>query len=202
MNPLPFLTTRLAHEGSYPFDTWRVVGIGHSKVDMEKVPIVDVKTIAEYDHGCQEHERCPGHICRSPFGMPLPMQSLAVSTSVIKNDIAKAANAAFGGAGQYYSSQHRKILADSMKKKTGRMRKGILNCHIDGSLRMVIGPQEDLATNVVCIPRYLADKWTVVYFDETTNRYKMRKVEDGDRAIAVRPPSLSIRSVQPVIIAY
>lgn len=197
-----FSTTRLAYDGCDPSDTWRVTGIGHSKVDIESIQMVEVKTISEYDHGCQQHEKCMGHLCKSPFGMILPMQSLAVSTSVIKNDIAKAAGVAFSGSGQYYNTQHKKILADSMKKKTGRMRKGILNCHIDGSLRMVIGPQEDFPINVVCIPQYLSDIWTVVYFDDSTNRYKSRIVADGDRAIAIRPPSLSIRSVQPVTVRY
>jgi hypothetical protein len=202
MEPSQFSTIRLAHEGCDPSDAWKVVGIGHSKVNMNNIQTTDVQTIAEYEHGCQKHEKCLGHLCKSPFGMILPMQSLAVSTSVIKNDISKAANAAFGGSGQYHSSQHQKILSKSMQKKSGRMRKGILNCHIDGSLRMVIGPQEHTHANVVCVPQYISKTWTVLYLDTETNRYKSRYVEEGDRAIAIRPPTLSIKSVQPVVISY
>jgi hypothetical protein len=200
--PAKFSTTRLAHEGSDPSDAWRVVGVGHSKIDIEKVNVVNIRTIAEYEHGCQLHEKCLGHLCRSPYGMILPMQSLAISTSVIRNDISRASNAAFSGAGQYHSTQYKKILSDSMKSKTGRMRKGILNCHIDGSLRMVIGPQEHTSANVVLLPQYLKDIWTVLYLDPATNKYTRRKVVEGDRAIAVRPPALSVKSVQPVIISY
>lgn len=200
----PFTVTRLAHDGCDPSDTWTVVGIGHSKIDMEKVNIMNVSTIAEYEAGCQEHtgEKCLGHLCRTPYGNILPMQSLAVSTGVITNDVSKAARFAFEGAGQYYFARSKDVLLDSMKKKTGRMRKGVLNCHIDGSLRMVITPQLDLGKEWVAVPRYLLGKWSVVYFDENCKKYRSKNVEDGDYAIAVRPPSLSIKSVQPVRITF
>ncbi len=199
-----FTATRLAYDGCDPSDTWIITGIGHSKIDMEKVGIMNVSTIAEYEAGCQEHigERCLGHLCKTPYGNVLPMQSLAVSTGVITNDVSKAARFAFEGPGQYYFTKSRDVLLNSMKKKTGRMRKGVLNCHIDGSLRMVITPQLDLGKEWVAIPKYLLDKWSVVYFDGDSNRYKSRHVQDGDYGIAIRPPSLSIKSVQPIRITF
>lgn len=197
-----FTVTRLAYEGCDPSDTWIITGIGHSKIDMENVDIMNVSSLSEYESGCQEHEKCLGHLCKTPYGNILPMQSLAISTPVIRNDIYKAAQAAFEGPGQYYRLQYKTILEDSMKKKTGRMRKGVLNCHVDGSLRMVVGPQTTLDFNVVTIPHYLKDKWAVVYLDKSTNKYKSRYVREGDWAILIRPPSLTLRSVQPCKISF
>ncbi|KAM4055241.1 RNA polymerase rpb1 [Hirsutella rhossiliensis] len=181
----PFTVTRLAYDGL-------------------NVDVMEVSTIAEYEAGCQEHSgsRCLGHLCKTPHGNMLPMQSLAVSTGVITNDVSKAARFAFEGPGQYYSSRSREVLLDSMKKKTGRMRKGILNCHVDGSLRMVITPQLDLGKEWVAVPKYLRDKWSVIYFDESSGKYKSRNIEHGDYALVIRPPSLSIRSVQPVRVTF
>ncbi|HAA5926481.1 TPA_asm: hypothetical protein GFY42_15270, partial [Listeria monocytogenes] len=193
---------RLAHEGHDPSDLWVVAGLGHTKVNMENLDIKDISTLAEYEAGCKDHESCPGELCRTPYGTLLPMQSLAISTAVMKNDIAKVAVAAFGGSGKYYQNLSRSLLEASLKRKTGRMRKGIVNCHVDGSLRMIITPQTEDAPNVMMIPRYLSETWRVVYFDESTNKYKSRYVKDGDNAIAIRPPSLSVRSVQPVIVKY
>lgn len=200
----PFKVTRLAHDNCDPSDTWIITGIGHSKINIENVHVAEVATIAEYEAGCQVHtgDRCMGHLCRTPHGNILPMQSLAVSTGVITNDISRAARFAFEGTGEYYSSKSRDVMLDSMKKKTGRMRKGILNCHVDGSLRMVITPQIDSPREWVAVPKYLQDKWSVVYFDEGLWKYKSKTVRHGDYAIAVRPPSLSIKSVQPVRIMF
>lgn len=197
-----FSVERLVYDGSDPSDCWIVNSIGHSRLNMDNVEIMDVATLDEYESGCSMHENCLGHICRTPHGMLLPIQSLAISTPTIRNDIYKAAEMAFKGSTSYYVSEYKKILADSMKKKTGRLRKGIMNCYVDGSLRMVVTPQDHADTNIVCIPYYLQDKWSVVRLDKLTNKYKSDYVKSGDRAILIRPPSLTQRSVQPVIIEY
>ncbi len=199
----PFTVTRLAYDGSDPSDTWVITAISHTPIDMEKVHIMDVNTISEYESGCQQHvnERCMGHLCRTPHGNILPMQSLAVTTGVVRNDVAKAAKFAFEGPSRYYATKSKDVLGDSMKKKTGRMRKGVLNCHVDGSLRQVLTPQTDLPIEWVAIPYYLADKWTVIYFDTRECKYKTRQPVHGDYAIAVRPPTLA-KSLQPVRLTY
>lgn len=206
----PFVCTRLVYDGCDPSDTWVIDGIGHSKMDMSKVEIMDVNTISEYEGGCSihENERCMGHICRTPYGNLLPMQSLAVSTGSITNDVCKSARFAFQGSSQYHSENSKKILRDSMKQKTGRMRKGIVNCHIDGSLRMVIGPEDyydsdDLSKHSwIMVPQYLRDTWKVVYLDEDEFKYKSRYVVEGDYTVVERPPALSVKSVQCARIGF
>lgn len=89
-----------------------------------------------------------------------------------------------------------------MKKKSGRMRKGILNCHIDGSLRMVATPQWQFERKLVAIPWYLREKWAVCKLDPAINKYKTHLVEDGDHTVVVRPPFLSAQLVQPMTIRY
>lgn len=200
----PFTITRLVYDGCDPSDTWIITAIGHSKLDMKNVDVMNVSTFEEYEEGCRIHPntKCAGHLCRTPHGNILPMQSLSVSTGVITNDVSRSAKFAFGGSNQYHSSKSKEVLLESMKGKTGRMRKGIVNCHVDGSLRMVITPQLLWSHEWVAIPRYLSDKWTVVYLDEKQNKYKSRNVSEGDYAILIRPPSLSIKSVQPVRIRF
>ncbi len=122
----PFRVERLAYDGCDPSDIWIITGIGHSKIDMEKVNIMDVPTVSEYESGCQIHENCFGHLCKTPYGMVLPMQSLVVSTPVIKNDVCKAARAAFESPSQYHVTQYRTILSNSLKKKTGLVSIGVL----------------------------------------------------------------------------
>ncbi len=198
----PYVMQRVVYEGSDPSDDWVVVKMGHSNIQTDKLNIVQVQNLDEYSAGCTMHDRCLGHMCQTPSNLLLPPQSLAISSSVISNDVHRAAAVAFQGPSNYHKSQHHQILANSMKKKTGRMRKGVLNCHVDGSLRMVISPQWDFNINVVAIPSYLRHTWIVARLDEHTQRYTAEYVKEGDRAILVRPPSLTLRSVQPVVIQF
>ena len=200
----PFVVCRLAYDGSDPSDTWKITHIGHSRLNFDMVNTVELQNLTDYEVNCQLHSsaRCSGHMCRTPSGILLPMQSLSINSPVIKNDIYKAARDAFSAPSQYHSSRSKKILSDSLKTKTGRMRKGILNCHVDGSLRMVITPQVDMHPHIVAVPHYLQNKWAVVYLDEDTNKYKTRYVQPGDYAIMTRPPALSKKSVQPVIVVF
>lgn len=200
----PFVIERLVYEGSDPSDTWIVVGLGHSKMNMQNVHKAIVNNISEYESGCQIHpdQRCAGHLCETPEGRILPMQSLAINTGTMTNDVALAAKVALEGDSAYHEEKYKKILADSMKTKTGRMRKGILNCHIDGSLRMVITPHDTMDFCWVYIPNYIQDKWTVPYLDEKTRKHSIRKVQHGDYAIVLRPPTLYIKSLQCMRIAF
>lgn len=93
-------------------------------------------------------------------------------------------------------------LNESMRRKSGRMRMGILNTHIDGSLRMVITPQRCFFIDLIAIPSYLSSKWKACRLDPSTNKYRSRPVLDGDWAIVVRPPSLSPKSVRPMKIKF
>lgn len=43
----PFRITRLAYEGNDISDTWRVIGIGHSMIDMERVNVRKLSSLSE-----------------------------------------------------------------------------------------------------------------------------------------------------------
>ncbi|KXN66150.1 hypothetical protein CONCODRAFT_12068 [Conidiobolus coronatus NRRL 28638] len=64
------------------------------------------------------------HICQTSYKTLLPFQSLAICTPSIMNDIFKASKDAFASGSQYHQSNSRERLSDSMKTKTGKMRKG------------------------------------------------------------------------------
>lgn len=44
--------------------------------------------------------------------------------------------------------------------------------------------------------------WVVIYHNPDTNKYEKRPVREGDWAIAIRPPSLSVNSLQLVKIGF
>lgn len=196
-----FKVERLVYDGSDPSDDWIITGIGHSKLDMNNVNTINIDSYNDYMRKCPVHEDCLSHMCKLSSGVILPPQSLAIDTPVIRNDVARAASFAFQGSSMFHKDKSKKILFDAMKAKTGRMRSGILNCHVDGSLRMVITPHT-YDHRIIFIPEYLRDKWKVVGFNEETQRYVSSCVNEGDRAIALRPPTLHQESVQPVILSF
>jgi hypothetical protein len=197
-----FSVERLVYDGSDPSDDWVVTSIGHSKLNLSNVKTVPIQTMHEFEAGCSLHENCLGHMGKSSSGLLLPIQSLSVHNINISNSIYKATETALKGTSEFHKAKYYEILRESMRRKTGRMRRGILNCHIDGSLRMVITPQWDFPRNVVAIPSYLQGKWKVCRFNKETNKYATLPVLDGDRAVVVRPPSLSAKSIQPMVIRF
>ena len=168
--PRKFSIERLVYEGSDPSDDWTVSFIGHTKLKIQNIKTVSISSLHEYEAGCKLHENCLGHMGKTESNVLLPIQSMSVHNTNISNSVYKAAEVALQNPGTFGKIKYDQILKESMKKKTGRMRKGILNCHIDGSLRMVITPQWDFPRNVVAIPRYLNDKWYVCRLDERTNK--------------------------------
>lgn len=199
---MSFRTERLVSDGSDPQHDYVITGIGHSAVDVGKMHIVECSSIEEYERGCTVHEGCSGHLVRTPSGVLLPSYRLAIHTADIANDIFLAARTAFMNKDSYHANQARQILASSLKGKEGRMRKGVLNACIDGSLRMVITPQVHLDYHVVVLPSYIRGKWRVVRLDSKTQRYVDKAVDNWDWAIAERPPALSPRSCQPVRVVF
>jgi hypothetical protein len=202
----PFVVERLVYDGSDPSDDWVVTGIGHSKLNMSNIKTVSISSLNEYEAGCKIHAtRCLGHMATPPSGVILPPSSLVVHTTTVSNDIWNAAYWAFGGSDEYHKEKYKSILLESMKKKTGRMRKGILNCHIDGSARMIIQPHRYHCIDsreIICIPSYLKGIWKVCRLDYATNKYVTLPVEDGDKCIVVRPPGLTGKSNQALKIKF
>lgn len=201
----PSSIERLVYDGSDPSDDWIITHIGHKKLDMGRIRTIEIESIDDYESECKIHQRtdrCMGHIGQTKHGVYLPSQSLAIHNHTISNDIYSAAAIALVADTKYNRDEYRRRLLNSMKRKTGRMRKGILNCHVDGSLRMVISPQYDYAENVVCVPKYLKGIWVVTRYVKEEGRYREIAVKDKDSAIAVRPPSLSAKSVQPIVLEF
>ncbi|EOD49957.1 putative dna-directed rna polymerase subunit beta protein [Neofusicoccum parvum UCRNP2] len=117
------------------------------------------------------------------------------------NSVFSAVSHVFRGTTEYYRKRYIETINESMKGKKGHMRKGILNCHVDGSLRQVITPHYD-DINITLIPSYLQGKWMVCRLDKETNKYVSLPVKGWDHAIAIRPPTLQARSVQAVIVMF
>ncbi|TQS37049.1 hypothetical protein Golomagni_02489 [Golovinomyces magnicellulatus] len=160
-----FSVERLVYDGSDPSDDWKVKAIGHNKLNMGNICKTTVSSMHEYEAGCKLHQNCLGHLCETSSGVVLPIQSLCIHNINISNVVYKSVETVLQDDTQFGKSRYIEMLKNSMKKKTGRMRRGILNCHIDGSLRMVITPQWNLPRNVVAIPSYLRDKWKACRFD-------------------------------------
>jgi hypothetical protein len=204
----PFTIERLVYDGSDPSDDYVVIGIGHSKLNLANVKTIPVGSLTEYEAACTIHtdkDRCQGHMGKTASGLHLPASSLIVHTATVSNDVWNAAFWAFNGTDDYSRERYRTTLLESMKKKTGRMRRGILNCHVDGSLRMIIRPhltQPIDNREVLCIPYYLHGIWKVCRLDYATNKYITLPVEDGDSCIVVRPPGLTGKSNQALKIKF
>lgn len=141
---------------------WANTGISHSKANIENRQIQDVGSVTEYKEGCQEHESCHGHIFRAPGKILLPIQSSDISALVIENNIFRAVSFAFKGNKTSHVANSMSVLDESLKRKTCRMRKSVLDCRMDSSMRMVIKSQKELANNISCVPRNLEDRQTVV----------------------------------------
>lgn len=197
-----FSVERLVYDGSDPSDDWVVKGIGHSKLKTKNITTVPISSEFEYEAGCKLHDNCLGHMGKSPSGLLLPIQSLSIHNTNISNSVYNAVSTALKGDTEYYKSKFNEILRETMKKKTGKMRKGIVDCHIDGSLRMVITPQNDFSVNTIAVPAYLQGIWKACRLDPSTNRYVTKPVEDGDWAIVTRPPALRDRNDQCMQIRF
>lgn len=197
-----FSVERFVYDVTDPSDDWIVTKIGHSKLEIEKIEKCKIKNMFEYESGCSSHNDCLGHMCVSEDNVMMPIHSLSVHNVNMQNSVYSAVENLLTKGKPYGKKIFMQKLSDSMRRKNGRMRKEILNSHIDGSLRMVITPQWRFPTNVVAIPFYLRGKWKVYRLDPTVNKYESRPVENGDWAIVVRPPSLSPRSVQPMKIKF
>jgi hypothetical protein len=210
---------RFAYEGADPWESKKIKRMGYSSVDTSSMYIQDVATIGEYESGCKLHgEDCPGHICRTPSGLLLPPQYMALRTNIIRNEVYAAAEHAFAPVSAYHTAEYKKILLGMLKGKDGKMRNGVVAAPVDGSLRMAVIPQtfEDSdgkytcaetgitenSKNVIFIPRYLKDKFKVIRLNKETSRYESHCVKAGDYAVCLREPALDSGSLPLVRIFF
>jgi hypothetical protein len=211
--------TRFAYEGADPWDSKKIIKMGYSHINTSSMYIQDVATIGEYESGCNIHDQdCPGHICRTPSGLLLPPQYMALRTNIMRNEIYAAAEHAFAPQSAYHTEKYKEILTDMLKGKDGKTRNGVVVAPVDGSLRMAIIPQtfEDNDGNYTChetgvtiksknavfIPRYLKDKFKAIRINEETSRYESDYVKSNDRSVCLREPALDSGSLPLVRIFH
>lgn len=169
-------------------------------VPLGNIDILPVGSIEEYESGCSTcGKECYGHMCRTPSGIVLVPQSLAMKKGETSNEYLDAAKLAFSGK----SLDYKDYLASINKTKRGHMRKDILGSSVLGSARLIIAPACNIPTGELYIPRIIAASLRTPYevIDESsgysTGIVGERPVEDGDRCMLWRPPSLTYSSIQP-----
>ena len=171
-----------------------------SLTPLRRLRATRVRTLGEYEAGCAEHKDCFGHVCETPRGIKLVPQSLSMVKGETANDYLKAARMAFSGDRAGYEG----LLRSVNMKKTGHMRKDILGTPISGSMRLIIVPQVQLPRGTIAVPRNIArllrtpTRGRDTATGRPTDRVEERCMRDGDWAIMVRPPSLTLYSAQPV----
>ena len=162
------------------------------------VRTVAVPNLSHYESGCREHRSCFGHMCKTPSGAILPPQSMSMRDGPIVTEYLKASNLAFQGKNEEYVEQLKK----TNYTKKGTMR-SIMSTPIAGSCRLIATPMWEPGRQYIGISPNLASKLRVcrieVLEDGTKDIiYTETSVKEGDWAIVIRPPSLSIRNVQPM----
>ncbi|KAI5291589.1 hypothetical protein KEM52_000122 [Ascosphaera acerosa] len=177
-------------------DPGAIINRGHKIVALEQTPFppdakllaVDINDIDGYTH-----------IGRTPQGDLLMPQSILVRIGVMSSEYAATCRTAFSWVREAY--------LDSLKRtnltKHGYLRSAMSSA-IAGSARLVAVPQVKFPRHIVCVSRVLADGIKTCYVpqpdEELSVRYHERTLKDGDWCILVRPPSLTVQSVQPVMV--
>jgi len=164
----------------------------------ETVRTVFVPNLSHYESGCRDHSDCFGHMCKTPSGAVLSPQSMSMRDGPIVTEYLKASKLAFQGKNKDYVDQ----LRETNYTKKGTMR-SIMSTPVAGSCRLIATPMWEPGRQYIGISPNLASKLRVckVEVSEDGTRdivYTETVVKDGDWAIVIRPPSLSIRNVQPM----
>lgn len=162
-----------------------------------------VKSLHDYESGCKEHADCYGHMCMTPSGYVLPPQSLAIKKGTEANEYLSSARMVFDGEPKQGMENLRRI----NRTKRGKMRHDILGAPINGSARLIIVPCCDYGSGYVAVPRSIASSMITPTSSRGCDKQAQastigeRKLADGDWVIAVRPPSLTHNSAQPMRVA-
>lgn len=190
---------RKVYDGANATEPARVKSVALTPLGEDKsIRTVLVPNLSHYESGCRHHRDCFGHMCKTPSGATLPPQSLSMRDGPIVTEYLKASKLAFQGRNKDYVEQLKK----TNYTKKGTMR-SIMSSPIAGSCRLIATPMWEPGRQYIGISPNLASKLHVcrveLLEDGTRNLvYTETTVKDGDWAIVIRPPSLSIRNVQPM----
>lgn len=161
-----------------------------------------VNNLSDYESGCHEHKRCFGHMCRTPGGVPLPPQSMAMRTMNIATEYHAASRFAFNGHEEEYVNA---------LKRTNYTKDGTMRCTMStpvlGSGRLIATPMWEYGAEVVALSPELASKMKICRreLDENGNMLSIFKedvLKEGDIVVLVRPPSLGIFNTQPLRVIF
>lgn len=197
--PLPQRATRKVYNGANATAPARVVSVRlTTHPGPPRLRTVSVPNISHYESGCREHSDCFGHMCKTLGGSVLPPQSMSMRDGPIVTEYLKASNLAFQGKNEEYIEQ----LKRTNYTKKGTMR-SIMSTPVAGSCRLIATPMWEAGRGYIGISPNLASKLRVCKVEVSNDGvrnlvYTETTVKEGDWAIVVRPPSLSIRNTQPM----
>lgn len=163
---------------------------------------LDVFDFKEYSSGCKVHAGCFGHMCKTRDGTMLPPQSISVRIGAISTQFLQASMSAFFGDHATYL----KRLTETCLTKHGHLR-ATMSSPVAGSLRLIAVPQTVYPMEVVCISETLATSTKFervrVFPDGSISKTSSFDIlREGDYCLLNRPPTLTLRSIQPVRIKY
>lgn len=170
--------------------------------DTDKLRLCDVSSLNEYETGCHIHDRCFGHMCRTPNNIILPPQSMSMRTLKIANEYNAASKLAFKNDKDGYIEK----LTSTNLTKRGTYRV-IMSTPVAGSARLIATPQYEFGRKYLAISKNLASRMRVckkVYDDKMNpcGRYVETSLNEYDWVILVRPPSLHFGNTQPIRIRF
>lgn len=200
MNTTPAQSiTRKVYDGANATSAARVKSVTLTTLEKRHmVKTVHVPNLSHYESGCREHRECFGHMCLTQSGAVLPPQSMSMRDGPIVTEYLKASNLAFQGRNDEYVEQLKK----TNYTKNGTMR-STMSTPVAGSCRLIATPMWEPGRQYIGISPNLASKLRVCRVEVSHDGvrdlvYTETTVKEGDWAIVVRPPSLSIRNVQPM----
>lgn len=200
----PNRPTRRVYDGASVQNGYKVVsskfvpfGKNHT------MDIVKVSSEEEYSSGCSIHSGgCFGHMCNTPDGSLLLPQSMVVKVGKIVPQFLRVSGLAFDGNPEFYESEMMKTAFT----KYGHLR-AMMSTPVAGSARLVAVPQVSYHKHIVCISEELCSsiRYCNINAGEDgipESKYSETTLKENDHCILLRPPSLTIRSVQPVTVKF
>lgn len=203
-NIRPNYPTRRVYPGGRVHDGYKVKAMTFKPFDSDhNLRTVDVSSPEEYSSGCKLHPGgCFGHMCVSPTGCLLLPQSVSIKVGKIVPRFLEVGRMAFSEDPSGYTKELRKTTFT----KHGHLR-ATMSTPIAGSARLVATPQISYDKYTVCISKELCESivFCRIEVDEDgvpNGRYTESTLKEDDYCILLRPPSLTIQSVQPVKVKY
>ena len=206
VNNLPANTyTRTVSAGQPVLGSFRIESYHTEPLGDRPIPVQKVSSYEEYAAGCIQHERCIGHFSITPRGTVLLPQKMVSTLGIMSNEYAKMAETIFNRDTASQEITYREKLRSLMLGKSGKMRGDMVAGAVDSSAREIIASCW-LEGGHFAVPRMVAQNMRVLRVgkDEITglplNHYIEDCLREGDKVLAIRPPSLWAGNVQPMTV--